>query len=66
MTIEGPGPAKTVHGFADPRQAHDFLTGLHEQLLADAWTLEGADAERRVIADRRAVPRSTADRRRPR
>jgi hypothetical protein len=64
MSIEGPGPAKGVHGFEDQSEAHDFLAGLHQKLLADSWTFEGADAERRIVPDRRSTRRTSPERRR--
>ena len=65
ITVEGPGSAKTVHGFENERRAQDFLVSVQEKLLADRWTFRGADVERRVLPDRRATPRASGERRRP-
>lgn len=65
ISVEGPGPAKTLHGFEDQCRAQEFLVSLQEKLQADFWTFRGADVDRRIGRDRRATPRTSAERRRP-
>ena len=64
ISVEGPGPAKTVQGFQDQCTAQKFLVNLQEKLLADFWTFLGSDVERRILRDRRATRRTSAERRR--
>jgi hypothetical protein len=64
ISIEGPGSAKTVHGFEDQGTAQRFLVNQQEKLLADSWTFLGPDVERRIVRDRRATPRTSVERRR--
>ena len=65
ISVEGPGPAKTLHGFEDQGRAQEFLVSLQEKLQADFWTFRGADVDRRIVRDRRATPRTSVERRRP-
>jgi hypothetical protein len=64
LSVEGPGPAKAVYGFEDEARSRDFLARLHEKLLAGGWSFEGLNVERRSHVDRRAIPRTSPERRR--
>ena len=64
LSVQGPGQAKAVYGFYGEASSQDFLVSLQNKLLAERWSFEGPNAERRSGIDRRATSRTTLERRR--
>jgi hypothetical protein len=64
LLIEGPGPAAATLEFHDVMSCMRYQADVERHLVADGYTLERVQAERRSGQDRRRTPRDAPDRRR--